>query len=168
MFGKIVQLLGTPMEEGFEAVYGAHFDIDMSVRLDFATIFMGGTRKPGDYMYVQGGISIGKEQDGYKELNVCKMPDEYIDEEAIEDTLVVIIPYSSIIVTTAKKVAGRYPTEAILEMHAGDTVKVQKADSGIFEMHEDELIGVGVSTAEPETYMAVQAGNELLLVKKYR
>ena len=63
--------------------------------------------------------------------------------------LFVIIPYATRIVSNSKKIAGIYSTEAILEMHEGDIVELSK--------------GVGF-----ETYMAVRAGNELLLVKKTR
>lgn len=53
--------------------------------------------------------------------------------------------------TSGKKIAGRYPTEAILEMKAGDTLSVNKG-----------------GCTKTETYMVVQAGNELFLVKKNR
>lgn len=72
------------------------------------------------------------------------------EEKDVEERLWVIIPWSSEIKTSGKRIAGRYPEEAILEMKAGDTVTVSKFG------------------AKPEVYMAVQAGNELLLVKKNR
>lgn len=152
MFGKIVQLLGIPLKEGFEVLYGAEFDIYRNLRLDFAIISISNAPpiESRHYTYIHGGALIQKEYDGYKELLIWRKKEEEIKEEDVEDHLLVIIPYSATIETTAKRIAGRNPTEAVLEMHAGDTVRVNK-------------IG-----AVPEVYMAVQAGNELFLVKKNR
>lgn len=71
------------------------------------------------------------------------------EEKDVEERLWVIIPWASEIKTTCKKIAGRYLTEAILEMKVGDTVSVNKGGG-----------------AKAETYMVVQAGNELFLIKK--
>ena len=168
MLGKIVKLRGIPLEDGFEVEYGIDFQYGCKADFIFANIsIVGVDPKPEHYTYVWSYM-VKSVEDGFKEIVIQHAKEDMYNEKDMEEYLFVVIPHASKIETTAKRIAGRYPTEAILEMHAGDTVKVQKADSGIFEMHEDELIGVGVSTAEPETYMAVQAGNELLLVKKYR
>jgi len=98
------------------------------------------------------GLSLDKQHDGFKDflVNNLALKDGMPEEKNIEERLWVIIPYSSTIETTAQRIAGRYPEEAILEMKVGDTVKVNKAG------------------AVSEIYMAVQAGNELFLVKKNR
>ena len=152
MLGKIVQLRGIPLENGFEVIYGADFNIDREIQLDFAKVII--TSAPvlqaANYTYICGGFFAKPKKDGFKDIIIGRIPEEDIKEDDVEKYLFVIIPYSSKINSTARKLAGRYLTEAILEMHAGDTVEVSKPG--------------GV----PETYMVVQAGNELFLIKKKR
>ena len=152
MFGKIVQLLGIPLEDGFEVVEGVEFNPFGKVDLQFATLktlksLYSHFKVDLKVIYCHG-VSLKKECDGFKDflVNNYGMP----QETDVEERLWVIIPYSSTIETTSKKIAGRYPHEAILEMKVGDTVKVNKRGT-VFEM-----------------YMVVQAGNELFLIKKNR
>ena len=93
-------------------------------------------------------FTVKKEHDGYKDILVNNLLEP--KEKDIEERLLVIIPHFTEFKTSCKKIAGRYPEEGIIEMKVGDTVTVNK-------------IG-----AKPETYMAVQAGNEMFLVKKNR
>ena len=153
MLGKIVELSGIALQNGFEVIYGIDMYQDGRRDLGFVSIVSGTsfsqTRVHVNYMY---SYCLRKEQDLFKEyiIGTDKDPTQLPNSELNEEYLWVIIPYSSGIETNAKKVAGRYPTEAVLEMRVGDTVEVRKA-GGI-----------------PETYMVVQAGNELFLVKKNR
>ena len=104
------------------------------------------------YCWQFHNFDADKYNDGFKEfvVNNLALKDGMPEEKDVEERLWVIIPWSSEIKTSGKRIAGRYPDEAILEMKAGDTVTVSKICS------------------KPEVYMAVQAGNELLLVKKNR
>lgn len=150
MFGKIVQLRGIPLEEGFKVEYGMDFPWNGIADVRFATITLAGiSPNPAHYTYIFGYM-LKKEPDGFKDFLIQYAKKDLYSEKDVEDYLFVIIPHSTKIETTAEKIAGRYPEEAILEMHAGDTVKVNKGG------------------AEPENYMAVQAGNELFLIKKNR
>ena len=146
MFGKIVQLLGVPLEDGFEVKYGVEVNKYRKVDLRFAMLSVAGPVE--NYSTYIWYYMIDKKHDGFIDFIIQNA--NGIEESDTEDFLFVIIPYSSKIETTAKQIAGRYPEEAILEMHAGDTVKVNKGG------------------AVPETYMVVQAGNELFLIKKNR
>lgn len=150
MFGKIVQLRGIPLEDGFRVEYGMDFPYTCIADVRFATISLAGVGpNPAHYTYVFGYM-VKEKHDGFITFLVQYAKEDMYSEKDVEDYLFVIIPNSAKIETTAKKIAGRYPEEAILEMHAGDTVKVNKGG------------------ADPETYMAVQAGNELFLIKKNR
>ena len=150
MFGKIVQLRGIPLEDGFRVEYGIDFPWYLVADFGFATISLAGVNPaPAHYTYIFWHI-IDKENDGFKHFLIQYAKKNMYSEKDVEEYLFVIIPHSAKIETSAKKIAGRYPEEAILEMHAGDTVKVCKGG------------------ADPETYMAVQAGNELFLIKKNR
>lgn len=153
MLGKIVQLLGVPLKNGFEVVEGVDFCRYGTADLGFATLKSLYTPLKNNYKVTYcWEFCLDKEHDGFKDflVNNLALKEGMPEEKDIEEKLLVVIPYSSTIETTAKKIAGRYPHEAILEMKAEDTVKVSKGD------------------ATPETYMAVQAGNELFLVKKNR
>ena len=146
IFGRIVRLHGKPLEDGFEVEYGLDYKQGNYHDFSFAEIFFGNVNPSVSKTYICGGYMVKEKRDGYKEIIIFN-GDLKADEN--ENMLFVIIPYATRILSEAKKVAGRYSTEAILEMHEGDTVEVSK--------------GVGF-----ETYMAVKAGNELLLVKKSR
>lgn len=153
MLGKIVQLLGVPMEDGFRVVEGVNFSRFNTADLRFANLTLLENHHKDDYNVTYcWGVHLDKEHDGFKEFSVnnLALKDGMPEEKDVEERLWVIIPHSSKIETTGKRIAGRYPAEAILEIKAGDTVKVNKAG------------------AVPEIYMAVQAGNELFLVKKKR
>ena len=153
MLGKLVQLKGIPMEDGFRVNYGVDFCKYGIADLRFATLVLGHNPVKNGYNVIYcWGLGLPESHDGFKEfvVNNLDLVDNKPDEKEIEERLWVIIPYSETIKTTAKKIAGRYPGESILEMQSGDTVTVNK---------------VG---ADSETYLAVQAGNELFLVKKTR
>lgn len=153
MLGKMVQLLGVPMEDGFRVVEGVDFCKYGTSDLQFATLILLHNPLKNDYHVTYcWEFTIDKEHDGFKDIlvNNLTLVDCMPEEKDVEERLWVIIPWSSEIKTTCKKIAGRYTHEAILEMRTGDTVTVNKGG------------------AEPEVYMAVQAGNELLLVKKNR
>lgn len=146
IFGRIARLLGKPLEEGFEVEYGIDYKQGNYHDFSFAEISFGNIDSSVSKTYICGGYMVKEKRDGFKEIVIFN-GDLRADEN--ENMLLVIIPYATRIVSESKRVAGRYPTEAILEMHEGDTVEVSK--------------GLGF-----ETYMAVKAGNELLLVKKSR
>ena len=150
MFGKIVQLRSIALNDCFKVEYGIDFNSVCKANLGFAMLTLAGVYPiPSRYRHIFC-YSIEAVHDGFKDILIQYAREEMYSEKDIEDYLFVIIPYSTTIETTAKKIAGRYPNEAILEMHVGDTVVVKKAG------------------AKPETYMAVQAGNELFLIKKNR
>ena len=100
---------------------------------------------------IQNALKEAMKSKNMLEVNAIRMIIAGQKEKDVEERLFVIIPWSAEIKTSGKQIAGRYPEEAIIEMHAGDTVIVTKG-----------------SDIESEVYMAVQAGNELLLVKKKR
>lgn len=156
MLGKMVQLLGVPMEDGFSVVEGVKFNKLGTADFVFAQLKLGYNPFKDDYEVTYCwqiyNFDADKYNDGFKEfvVNNLALKDGMPEEKDVEERLWVIIPWSSEIKTSGKRIAGRYPEEAILEMKAGDTVTVSKFG------------------AKPEVYMAVQAGNELLLVKKNR
>jgi len=153
MLGKIVQLVEQTFVDGFRVIEGVEFSKFGISDFRFAKLLLGENRiKASQNITYCWEFTVKKEVEGFKEIlvNNVGIVDGKPEEKIVEEKLWVIIPYSSNIKTTAKKIAGRYPHEAILEMQAGDTVKVNKA-SGV-----------------PEVYMAVQAGNELFLIKKNR
>lgn len=149
MVGKIVQLLGKK-NSGFEVVYGIDNNIiDNRYLLDFGEIVLGNNEPNATATYIYGGQIVEEQGDGYKKVVIFN---KELPKEAIEDYLLVIIPYAAQLAKTGgTRIAGRYYYEAILEMRNGDTVEVSKSFSG-----------------EREIYMAVQAGNEMFLLKKNR
>ena len=149
MLGKIVQILGVPMEDGFRVEEGINFCKYGTADVHFATLILGNNPLKNDYKVTHcWEFTVEKEDDGFKEILVNNLIEP--EEKDIEERLLVIIPHFTEFKTSCKKIAGRYPEEGIIEMKVGDTVTVNK-------------IG-----AKPETYMAVQAGNEMFLVKKNR
>lgn len=146
MFGKIVQLRGRKAQAGYEVVYGIDSSIDGRYGLAFGNISFGDVSATTTYIY--GGHTIEEKSDGYKNILIFNGE---LESNDIEEYLLVIIPYASQLKTSAKRIAGRYYYEAILEMHNGDTVEVSKNSVG-----------------KREVYMAVQAGNEIFLIKKER
>ena len=144
-FGKIVRLIGIPCEENFETLYGLIPNGHGKYVFNMATLSV---NPKLSHKYINGGIIVESKQDGFKDITICNGD---LRKEDVEQILLVIIPYSAQIVTTATKVAGRYPTEAILSMKSGDTVEVSKSVS-----------------SKKIIYMAVKAGNEMFLVKKTR
>lgn len=154
MLGKIVQLKGIPLEDGFKVIYGMDFSRYGTADLRFAQFVLGHNPWKDNYKVVYcWDLVLLEMHDGFKKFRInnhmlvnCNPP-----EEEVEERLWAIIPLlTGSIKTTAKKIAGRYLNEAILEMHAGDTVEINKA------------------CGNPEVYMAVQAGKELFLIKKNR
>ena len=100
--------------------------------------------------YIRSGYWIKEKGDGFKEITVFNGDLEKNDKE---EFLLVLIPWANYLKTTATKVAGRYPTQAILEMRAGDTLEVSSYHDAKQDVH---------------VFMAVQAGNEMFLIKKTR
>lgn len=158
MLGKIVMLHGAPFEEGFRVQYGIERRNYLGVYdMEFATLDF----EPGSpemsilerKTYIQGGYKVEDERDGFKKINIYGGDDFILKngKDLNEEYLLVIIPWARHIVTNLKRIAGRYYYEAIYEMHAGDTIEVSKSSSG-----------------PREVYMAVQAGNEMFLIKKNR
>lgn len=152
MLGKITELSGISSPDGFEVIYGIDVYEDGRRDLGFVSLEMGGEvfSNRTHVTYIIGYCLDDSEQESFKKYHIGICEENQIPEEISEEYLFVIIQYSSGIETTCKRLAGRNPTEAILKMHEGDTVKVSKAG--------------GIS----ETYMVVKAGNELFLVKKNR
>lgn len=149
MLGKIVQLLGVPMEDGFRVKEGINFCKYGIADVLFAKFILGNNPLKNDYKVTHcWEFTVEKEDDGFKEILVNNLIEP--EEKDIEERLLVIIPYFTNFKTNCKKIAGRYPEEGIIEMKVGDTVTVNKGG------------------AMPETYMAIQAGNEMFLVKKNR
>ena len=149
MLGKIVQILGVPMEDGFRVVEGVEFCKYGIADVQFAKLILGNNPRKINYKVTHcWEFTVEKEHDGFKEILVNNLLEP--EEKDVEERVLVIIPHFTEFKTKCKKIAGRYPEEGIIEMKVGDTVTVNK-------------IG-----AKPETYMAVQAGNEMFLVKKNR
>lgn len=133
MFGKIVQII--EQDKHNEVVYGIN-----DPYVDFATIHFGDA--DATKIYIKGGHLVKDKVDGFKDILIFN---GNLDKDAIEEYLLVIIPYAKKIGSNLARIAGRYYTEAIFEMKESDTV-----------------------TVNDQTFMAVRAGNELFLVKKYR
>ena len=145
--GKIVEISGFA-EKGFEAICGIKMGEGGRKEFSFGTLIPTGVFLEGKlltYMY-SSYVEYGDKWYVTTDYFPDQKPSSVIDEEF----LWVIIQYSSGIETEAKKIAGKTPTEGIFEMHVGETVTVKKAEN--------------IS----ETYMVVQGGNELFLVKKNR
>ena len=153
MLGKIVQLLSRPMQDGFKVYEGVEFKSDGTFYdFPFAELsLMDIPKKPFHPTYCSG-LELVEEFDGFKKFKVnnCGYADTKPEKGLFEDRIWVIVPYSKEINTTAKKIAGRYPTEGLFEMKTGDVIKVCKAG------------------AEPEFYMAAQVGFEMFLIKRTR
>lgn len=150
MVGKIVQLLGKQMQDGFEVIYGIDDQINesRSYPLGFGEVKLGNIAPNVTTTYIYGGHIVNDGEDGFKEVIIFNGE---LPHDAKEEYIVAIIPYAGQLTTNAKRIAGRYYYEAILEMHVGDTVEVSKSLAG-----------------EKEVYMVVEAGNELFLIKKNR
>lgn len=155
MVGKIVRLLGVPMSEEYEVQYGIPETHNGKYeKLQFATIQLANhsssdeVEPPCTYFY--GDYQVEDGTDGYKTILIFNKAKEDLTMDTIEDTLLVIIELSWFD-TSAKKVAGRQDYEAILEMQAGDKIYCSKG------LNYDKQL-----------FMAVQVGNELMLIKKNR
>lgn len=105
--------------------------------------------KYGDdvYTYICGGHWVEDERDGFKKIVICNERDLLENEN--EEYLLVLIPWVSKYEAPEKRIAGRYPEEAVLVLKPGETLTLYGSD-------------------KKEKYMVVQAGNELFLVKKQR
>ena len=154
MVGKIVRLLGVPLSEKYEVQYGIPETNNGIYDVRFATLQLAnfsspcGVETPCTYIY--GGYQIKEGKDGIKNILIFNNEKDKIPKDAVEDTLLVIIELAWFD-TSAKKIAGRQSYEAILEMHAGDTIYCSK----------------GLNYPK-QLFMAVQVGNELMLIKKDR
>ena len=151
MIGKIVQLIGKTASKDFEIVYGIDEKSFINGRysLNFGEVTLGNRNPDASRTYIYGGHLVNEKGDGFKDVLVFNGD---IPGEEVEEYLLLIIPSGAFqLKTTAKRIAGRYAHEAILEMHPGDTVEVSKNING------------------PRTvYMAVQAEYEMFLIKRNR
>lgn len=151
MIGKIVQLLGKTASEGFEVVYGINEDslINGRYALNFGEISLGNIDINATKTYIYGGHIVREKGDGFKSILVFNGD---IDDEEKEEYLLLIIPSGAFqLVTNAKRIAGRYPYEGIFAMYPGDKVEVSKSIN-----------------SSRDVYIAVQAENEMFLIKKNR
>lgn len=149
MFGKVVQLLNPSMSDDQEIVYGINLDNNLGrYHLNFGTISFANLNPATSKTYIYGGHIVTEKGDGFKDVLIFN---GNLSENNNEEYLLVVIPYAAQITTSGKKIAGRYYNEAILEMFPGDTVKIKHS------IHSKSVV-----------YMAVQAGNEMFLIKKNR
>ena len=152
MFGKVVLLTEIKLDNGFHVSYGIHNEVFQRTyrqRIGFADIAFANRGPQTSRIYIRGGHHISDKHDGVKEVlvfNGC------LESNEKEEYLLVIIPHATYLKTNAKRIAGRYPEEAVLEMHVGDTVEVSKFATG-HNLH---------------TFMAIEAGNEMFLIEKTR
>ncbi|MCI9177428.1 MAG: hypothetical protein HFJ28_02370 [Clostridia bacterium] len=166
MFGKIVQLIGNPQDKSLnrslDIVYGITPNQANRIPLNFGEIVL--SARPSEsqfalfgkdfilskiYTYIYGGHSITDKGDGFKEIAIFN---GLLSVHDVEKYLLVVIPHAPFdFSTTGKKIAGRYPYEGIIELRAGDAIRALRNAYGEFDV-----------------FMAVQAGNELFLLKKGR
>ena len=153
MFGKVVTLTGVKLSSDFNVCYGIHDELFKRFhrhQLGFAELLFGNCSPDATGTYIRSGHWVKEKGDGFKEITVFNGDLEKDDKE---EYLLVIIPRANYLKTTATKIAGRYPTEAILEMHAGDILEVSCYHDAKQDVH---------------VYMAVEVGNEMFLIKKTR
>ena len=153
MLGKIIQLKNQIYEDGFKVIDGLEFSAFGNADFRFAILSVGCTLlRENQHVVYCWDIITKQDIYGYKDflVNAYKPYGQKPEAEFKEEVLWVLVPYAPLIKTEAEKIAGRYPEEGIFKMHVGDTIVLQKKE-GI-----------------PETYMAVRAGNEMVLVKKNR
>lgn len=149
MVGKIVQLIGSKVDSSFEVIYGIEDNIIANrYILNFAEILLENTTHNATTTYIYGGHLVEERGDAYKQVMIFN---EELPKDAIEEYLLLVVPYASQLVTNAKRVAGRYYYEGIFEMKEGDIVEISKDFTG-----------------KRQIYMVVKAGNELFLIKKNR
>ena len=166
MFGKILQLVDNPQDtslnRSLNIVYGITPNEVNRFPLNFGEIVLGAKPSKSQFnllgkdfvlsrifTYIYGGHSITDKGDGFKEITIFN---GLLSVHDVEKYLLVVIPHAPFeFSTTGKKIAGRYPYEGIVELHNGDTICVLCNSYGVYD-----------------TFMAVQAGNELFLIKKER
>lgn len=153
MFGKVVTLTGVELSSDFNVCYGIHDELFKRFhrhQLAFAELLFSNCAHDATGTYIRSGYWVKEKGDGFKEITVFNGDLEKDDKE---EYLLVLIPWANYLKTTATKIAGRYPTEAILEMRAGDILEV----SCWYDARQDVHV-----------YMAVEVGNEMFLIKKTR
>lgn len=153
MFGKLVTLTGVELSSDFNVCYGLPDELSKKLKryeLAFANVEFSCGRPDATVTYIYSGHWVREKGDGFKEIMVFNGELERDDKE---EYLLVIIPRANYLKTTATKIAGRYPNEAILEMRAGDTLEV----SCWYDARQDVHV-----------YVAVEVGNEMFLIKKTR
>lgn len=148
MVGKIAQLIGNN-DNGFEVIYGIS-DYIMINRyiLGFAEILLGHSTDNETATYIYGGYLVEEKGDGYKQVIIFN---KELPKDAVEEYILVIIPYAAQLKTNSKRIAGRYYYEGIFQMKEGETIEVSKD-----------------FTKKKDVYMVVKAENELFLIKKNR
>jgi len=152
MLGKIVMLKGIPLEDGFKVYEGVEFKEGKFCEFAFAELTLLELPKKSYQPTYCWGIEQKESTDGHNKflVNNLGLSDNKPEKDFAEDRIWVIIPHAAAINTTAKKIAGRNPCYGIFEMKRGDFIKVKKAG------------------AKAELYMAVNAGNEMFLIKRTR
>lgn len=151
--GKLVHLIGSPVENGFRAVYGINnvefnYLISHSSIMNSGNVVFANSNPRATKTYINGGYVVKKNANGFKEILIFNGE---LEKDAEEEFLLVVIPHAGKIKTKSKKIAGKYPYEAILVMHEGDTLQISKS-----------------SSSKVEVFIAVKAGNEMFLIKKSR
>ena len=129
MFGKIAFINAIPRSTKFEVEYGLPQSCNGIYTAPNVKIFVkenfrdGSEKKPCISFY--GSYEVSGKGDEIKTISIDNTKKEEIPENAYVDTLLVVIKFGWF-ETTAKRVAGRYSYDAVLEMHKGDTVTISK------------------------------------------
>ena len=92
MLGKIVQILGVPMEDGFRVVEGVEFCKYGIADVQFAKLILGNNPRKINYKVTHcWEFTVEKEHDGFKEILVNNLLEP--EEKDVEERLLVIIPH---------------------------------------------------------------------------
>lgn len=142
MAGRILWISMNSQRDGFDVIEGIKgMEItDNRINLGFSEITFSNI---GDSTtYITGGYKIDQKREGFKKIFLFNK--EISSGDYMEEYLLVIIPFAWDIKTTARKIAGVYPTEAIIDM--GDKDKLEISRDGI-----------------KKTYIASKVGEKIIL-----
>lgn len=155
--GKLVQVVKKPLSDEFETIYGMECGNTGRCLLDFAEVMFNDASGLSPTCYIQhAGYEVLSGDDNFKQILIYN---GRVLEEDEESYLLVVVPFGLHgFSSTAKRIAGRYPYEAILEMHEGDILEVTPFHCG----------KVGKSFIPSQKFVATRAFNEMFLVKKTR
>ena len=93
MLGKMVQLLGEPMEDGFRVIEGVKFNKLGTADFRFANLKLGYNPLKNDYKVIYcwefSNFDTDKYNDGFKEfvVNNLALKDGFPDEKEVEERL---------------------------------------------------------------------------------